>query len=694
MSGMPVSHGRRRIGIDVGGTFTDLVLLDGVASRITNYKEPSTPADPSLAVERGIPLLLQRAGLQPSDIDLVVHGTTLGLNTIIQRSGAAMALVVSRGNKDILEIARLEISNPFDMFCSKEMPLVPRDLVMEVSARTRVDGAIEGEFAEQEVQAIVRQLEARGISAVAVCLLNSYRHPRLEAKVAQCIRATYPGALVTASAQLWPEMREYERAMVACLNAYIHPQLDAYFTRLSERLKSIAIKAPIYITANNGGTIGIDTARERPIDTILSGPASGVIAACSVANECDFDRFMSVDIGGTSSDMSLTVGGKPEYSTRSMVGEFPLILPVVNVSAIGAGGGSIVWVDSHGILKVGPRSAGASPGPIAYGRGGTEPTITDCYLCLGVLRGDGFLDGRMQLDEASACAALEALGRQLGYSGEDVAARTAEAALKVATAKMATEVHRGAAQRGLDVREFPLVPLGGAGPTHSGYLAEEVGMVTILVPRSPGTLCAMGAVQSDLRRDYVRSIRQHVGPSMSERLRAVVSDIRREADMWIQSEVAKLGVVSRIEWTAEIRYAQEGIGLTVSLPAEAMQTINLEAIAEAFHREHEAVYGFYDDDAAVELLALHAQVIGALDKVAAAPHSSRAEGRNGCLSRRVFLDGRWQVVPVHRRGDLAVDAKVFGPAIIEQEDTTTWILGGWQAAVLPTGVLKVVRAGH
>lgn len=675
----------------MGGTFTDLVLLDPERGRLTYYKEPSTPAEPSLAVERGVQGVMARAGIAADDVELIVHGTTLGLNTIIQRRGARMALIVSRGNRDILELARLQIPNSFDMFGAKELPLVSRDLVFEVSARCRVDGTIDGQFNPGEVSGIAARLREIGIASVAVVLLNSYRHPQLESQVATLLRAELPDALVTESAQIWPEMREYERAMVTALNAYIHPQLNAYFTRLSQRLTSIAIKSPIYITANNGGTIGIATARERPIDTVLSGPASGVVASCEIATTCNCSHFVSVDMGGTSSDMSLTVGGQPEYSTQSVVGEFPLILPVVNVSAIGAGGGSIAWVDELGVLKVGPRSAGADPGPICYGRGGREITITDCYLALGVIRPDGFLSGRMKLDREASVAALTQLADSLRYTGPDGAVRAAEAVLQVATAKMATEVRRGFAQRGLDPRDFALVALGGAGPTHANLLAADVGLPSILVPMSPGTLCAMGAVVSDLKRDFVRTVRHLLEPALVSRLQGHIDDIRNEARLWLDAEQTVLGAAARTNWTAELRYPQEGIGLTVTLQERLIDVIDLGGIADTFHAEHRRIYGFHDDASRVELLTLHAQVIGPVARISLPPAQRPSGTTRRQASRQIFTAGQWREVDVYQRNELFPGEVVLGPAVVEQEDTTIWILEGWRGTVNSSGILQNER---
>ena len=691
---MPASSRSTRIGIDVGGTFTDLVLVRPEAGTTVYFKEASTPHEPSLAVERGVQGILERAGAHRGEIELIVHGTTLGLNTIIQRRGARMALIVSRGHKDLLEFGRLLMPDSFDFFDLKEVPLVARDLVFEVSARTRADGTIESPVDRHEILRLADELRSRDIRSIALVLLNSYRHPDLELELGRLLRTAMPEALVTESCSVWPEMREYERGMVAALNAYIHPQLDRYFTTLQRRMVDIGVLAPIYITANNGGTIGIRTARERPIDTVLSGPASGVVASCRLAAACGVSQFVTFDMGGTSSDMAVTVGGRPEHSTQSMVGDFPLILPVINVSAIGAGGGSIVWVDAHGLLKVGPRSAGADPGPICYGRGGTEVTITDCYLTLGMLRADGFLGGKMHLDAPAAGRALTLLGARLGYMDADAAPRAAEAALRVATAKMATEVRGGFARRGLDPRDFALIAYGGAGPTHGALLAHEVGMPEMLVPLSPGTLCALGAVASELRRDFVRTIRKPVGAASTSDLQRAVASIRTESSGWLADERHLFGASIATHWTAEMRYPQEGIGLVVGLASEVLDTGDSEAMASAFHVEHERLYGFRDTSGGVELMSLHAQVVGGEpgSLVSGPGPGGTSTGSAQTGARRVFTGGTWETVAIHQRHALTAGTCIPGPALIEQEDTTVWILPGCVGVPEAGGIIRVRSA--
>lgn len=690
MTAQASSTARCRVGIDVGGTFTDFVLTETATGKLTYFKEPSVPKDPSLAVERGMLGLLQRAGLKPADVELVVHGTTLGVNAIIQRRGARIALVTSRGNRDVLEIARCRMPSSYDLHPEKEEPLVTRDLSFEIAARTRSDGSIAVEPTDEALARLADKVRATGVSAVAVMLLNSYANPALEQRVAEGLRARLPGVLVSCSAEVWPEIREYERALVATLNAYIHPLLEQYYTTLSERMRKIGVEAPLYITASNGGSLSVDSARARPIETVMSGPASGVVAAARTAALAERPRIITFDMGGTSSDIAVSEGGEPEYTTRTMIGDFPLVLPVVNVASIGAGGGSLVWVDPHGVLKVGPDSAGADPGPICYRRGGTRPTVTDCYLTAGIIDPGAFLGGRMTLDKGAAVAALAQVARTIGLEGPDGAARAAEAALNVATARMATELFKGLAQRGLDPRGFALVPFGGAGPTHSNLLAEEARLSTIVVPPAPGTFCAMGAILADIKRDYVRTVRRRVDGALAGYLDELLAAMARDAKAWLDREGAIVGETV-MRCSADMRYGGQAYELPVALP-DAMKGVDVAAVGELFHQAHERVYGFRDASSPIEITTLRLGIVGKVPPVESPRDASASGAPKAHARRKVFHRGGWVEASVYRRGELHPGQAFAGPALVEQEDTTTWVLPGWRVNVDAAGNLHVARA--
>jgi len=671
-----------RIGIDVGGTFTDFVLAASTHGRLVYHKEPSTPDDPSLAVERGIQALLAAEDLQPTAIDLVVHGTTIALNTVIQRKGAKLGLVVSKGNRDVFEIARCRMPNSYNFFLSKEEPLVERDHVFEIEARMLADGTIRRRPSEEELDAIAARLATTEVEAVSVMLLNSYIDPSLEEEVAKGLERRLGGVLVTRSSEIWPEIREYERAMAATLNAYVHPLMNEYLSLVLERLQNLQITAPLYITTSNGGTISVESARKRPVETLLSGPASGVVAASRAVRAVDQPDAITFDMGGTSSDIALIVDGDPGYTTRTDIGDLPLMLPVVNVVSIGAGGGSILWVDEMGILKVGPRSAGAAPGPICYGFGGTEPTITDCYLVLGYLDPDGFLGGRIHLDHDRAYAALDKIGSAIGLEGDDRAARAAEAAVRIATAKMATELFKILAQNGLDPKALSLVPFGGAGPVHANLLAAEAKLVSVLVPPAAGTFCAFGALVADLKRDFVRSLRRTLddGETGSTDLWTIFSDLERDADMWIGGEGNLLNQ-TRIERKVDARYSGQAFALNVEVAEAVCHSGDQAAVIESFHQAHERLYDFRDTESKVEVTAARVRAVGQVVPIEMPRLGSTRALPSPAGRRSVFHQGRWIEVSTYQRADLVAEQSFKGPCIIEQRDSTLWVLPGWTASV-------------
>lgn len=682
-----------RIGIDVGGTFTDLVLADVSGRDLFFHKVPSVPHDPSAAVERGISDLLDRHRITPSQIELIVHGTTIGLNAIIQRRGARMAFVVSKGNRDLLEIARLRLPSSYDFTEPREVPLVPRNLVFEINARMKSDGSIIEQPSDADIDDLAERIGAADVDAVAIVLLNSYRNAALEEDLMAALSRRLPLVRVTASGVIWPEVREYERGLVAGLNAYIQPLMSDYFDHLETRLKGLDIGAPIYITANNGGTLNLQTARSRPIDTVLSGPASGVVASTRVGEAAGRRKLITFDMGGTSADIAVCQSGVPEFTTTTFVGDFPLIMPVVNVGAIGAGGGSIISVDPQGLLKVGPLSAGADPGPVCYRRGGQNATLTDCYVVLGIIDPATFLGGRMSLDVEAAMAALDAIGERLGLNTENRAVAAAEAAVRVASAKMATEITKLLATAGVDPREFSLMAYGGAGPTHANLLAEEAHLNSVLVPVPPGTFCALGALLADVRRDYVRTERQLIGPASGsgqgwEIVAEVVAELEAEAMAWIAEE-GDLDGESDVVVSFDLRYQAQAYDLSVIIPAAERAAMTAETVAERFHAEHERLYGFREPNVPIQTATVRLGVIGKVPSVDLPQRDHAQPHARG--ERSLWYRGQEILGHVYERTDIGAGATIRGPAVIEQLDTTTLILPGWTATADHLGTLHISR---
>jgi N-methylhydantoinase A len=677
---------RYRIGIDVGGTFTDFVMADRRKDRLIFHKEPSVPLDPAQAIARGIAALLEQEGASAGQIEVITHGTTLGLNAIIQERGCRVALIVSAGNRDVMELARGRLPSSYNFRLGREKALVGRRDVFEVSARMLSDGEILRRTEAPELDTLAETLRQRSYDAVAVMLLNSYADPAPEATLADALAQRLPGVPVTASAQVWPEVKEYERALIAVLNAYIHPLMSGYFDRLSTYLADMGVTAALYITSNNGGTMSLATARARPVDTILSGPSSGVSAAARLLKgrvDPAKTHLLTFDMGGTSSDVSSIIGGLPEIAQNSRVGDYPLMLPVVSVAAVGAGGGSIGWRDAQGVLKVGPHSAGASPGPVSYGRGGTETTITDALVAMGVLHPDRFLNGRMPLNKAAAEAALDRVGTGLGLAD---AAAVGRAICRVATVRMATEITKLLAQKGLDVRDAMLVAFGGAGPTTALMLAEEAGIGTVIVPPSPGTFCALGALLADVQRDFVRSCRMTVTTpgDGQDAVDAMIAGLHAAARDWIGGEGA-LVRESEFHASADMRYPGQSFEFRIPFPENG----DLEDLTRAFHAEHQRVYGFRQMTGGVEIVNLRLTVTGRLEPVTLPAHRTSA-APVAIESRRVLLND-WTDVPVLPRAAIPAGATHPGPMIVEQADTTTLVLPGWNAEADTAGTLWLRR---
>ncbi|KIN70560.1 N-methylhydantoinase A [Sulfitobacter noctilucae] len=680
----PRTAGRLRIGIDVGGTFTDFVMADTQTGKVTLYKEPSTPDDPSRALIAGLEKFLQREDMSPADVGGLMHGTTIGLNAIIQRKGARIGLVVTKGFRDILEIARCRMPSSFDLHADKEVPLVPRSHVIEIDARFDDDGKLTRNPGAEELDRVAKALAALDIDAAALMLVNGYTDPQAEGRIADALSDQLPDLSISSAALIWPEIREYERALVACLNAYIQPLMGSYFTRLTAGLERIGVDAPLLVTASNGGSLSVTSAVDRPVETILSGPASGVMAAVRQASQSGMQDIITFDMGGTSSDMAVATDGTAGMATRTDIGGLPLALPVVDVNAIGAGGGSIIWADAQGVLKVGPQSAGAHPGPVSYGRGGTEPAVTDCYIACGFINPASFGGGSMPLDGPAAGAALESVANRIGMRGSDTAARIAEGALSVASAGMAGSLFRTMAERGLDPRNFVLLPFGGAGPTHANLLAEEIGIERILVPQAAGAYCAMGAAGADLRRDFVRSLRVELTEDSAAAAETAFETLQKDGNAWLDAELPDISE-RRAERSADMRYAGQAYELRVEIEAKA----NLATYAEAFHVEHERIYGFRDSAAMIEIGTIRLAMIGAGQPLSTSAPSVTGDPTQD--SRDIYVNGAWREAAVYNRAGLAVGAKLEGPAIVEQPETTTVILPGWGARVDPHGNLIIER---
>ena len=660
-----------RVGVDVGGTFTDFVAFDDDSGTTRAFKVPSARADPVGAVVDGFRRLVDE-GARPREVALFVHGTTIALNALLQRGGARVGLLVSRGFRDVLQLRRLRLKGAPGFFVEQPSPLVPRRDIREIGARILADGTEIRPLDTSEVVAAAEELVGSGCEALAICFLHAYRDPAHERAAAAAIRERLPAVHVTLSGEIWPQQHEYERTEIAVINAHVAPVMERYFRRLVASLAELRVRAPLFSTKSSGGIMSAARAAERPVETLLSGPASGVVAAAALGRAAGWDALVALDMGGTSADIGLVERGEVRTSTENAIGDFPVIMPAVDIASIGAGGGSIAHVDASHVLKVGPRSAGAEPGPASYGRGGREPTVTDAYVTLGMIVPDRFLGGELPLDEEAAQHACGRVGAPLRLNAEEAA----EAIVRVATSNMFSVLLPLMAQRGANPRDFTLLAYGGAGPTHAFYLAREVGFERVIVPPAPGTFCALGCLLADVRADFVRTVYAPLEELSDERLAGVFHELRGEAERWVAEE--RVDAATTMGYAADMRYGGQSYEIAVALP-EPDGAFRLRVV-DAFTETYQRIYGYSDRSAPVELVNARAYVIGTTPK----PQLLAAPGGDGARpqgARRIRFGGAHHEAAVYERRELAPGTTLAGPAIVLQYDTTTFVPPGCRLEV-------------
>lgn len=664
-----------KIGVDVGGTFTDVTLVgnDGIVS---TYKTPSTPSAPAAAVLKGLTEAIRLSGRAPQDCSGFVHGSTIGVNTIIRRDGARVGMLLTRGFEDVLELARCKMPDPFSLFATRPLPLVRRNFVRGVAERVDGKGEIVKPLDRDSLLGSARELLAQGAEVLAVSFLNAYRNPAHEQQACSILRETFPDTPVSASTDVWPQSREYERSTVLAMNSYIAPRVKSYLTDLIGKRERVGLDCPYYMTSSNGGVIPIQHAAERPINTLLSGPSSGVVATLQLMRSAGIQRAISMDIGGTSADLCVLEGDAVPYAWDQEIAGLPIMLPSVDVSSIGAGGGSIAYADNLGLLRVGPQSAGAEPGPVAYGRGGAEPTVTDAYLVSGFIDPENFLGGRVKLHPQRAADALGALGARLGLRSQEVASGI----LQVATSSIVAEFTRLAAKKGLDVREFVLIPFGGAGATHACLVADELQIGHIAIPYSPGTFCATGAVLSDFRLDYVKNIYCPFDQLSRSEADSWFDEVERQAWQTLSRSSRDILEV-RVLRAAGVRYRGQGFEVPV-------QFERLDDLPELFAEAYGRLYGPRTNDGPLDVISLRATVVGATAKPSPVwPGGELASQASGV--RRIQLQDGPIECPVYRRSQMAPGWSGRGPFVVDQPDTTCVVTHGWGADVDSYGTLHL-----
>jgi N-methylhydantoinase A len=677
------------VAIDIGGTFTDVTLLDRRTGTVWNAKTPSTPADPSEGFMNGIEEAIALAGLPRDALGYVFHGTTVATNLILESKGAKAALLTTEGFRHVLEIGRHDIPRKANMYSwVKPKRPVPPERIHEIPGRLDPDGSEIVPLDEAAVRAAAKAIAADGVEAVAICFLHSYADPRHERRARAILEEVLPGVLISLSSEVLPVFREYERSMATILNVYVMPKVSTYVARLEDRLKERGIGGRLLLMKSNGGVTGADTIRLQPVQTALSGPAAGVMGAVFVGELAGFRNLISIDIGGTSADICLIKDGDPGITNEGRVGEWPLHVPMLDINTIGAGGGSIARITPTGALTVGPESAGAVPGPVCYGRGGEEPTVTDANLALGRLT-PALLDGRMAIDaDAAARAIKERIADPLGLATRDAA----RGILSIIDSNMVGAIRVVSVERGHDPRDYALLPFGGAGPLHGTSLARLLGIKTIVVPPAPGVLSALGLLVSSLKSEFARTALQRPPHYDLPHMGKVFAELGDQALRWLDHEgVPPEG--REIRWQASLRYVHQGFELTVPWAGTSVTEEATQATIVAFHRLHERLYTFSQEDTPVEIVTLRVSAIGRLPQPAIREWPAAGTREDALVGRQeIDFDGEFQACPVYDRARLGAGTTLKGPAIIRQLDTTTLLFPGQVAEVHRFGSLIVQEA--
>lgn len=673
-----------RIGIDVGGTFTDFTLLNADTGEVNYFKISSTPKDPSEAIRLGIAQLLADYSISPDEVTFVGHGTTVATNMIIERQGVKTGLLTTKGFRDVLEIGRQIRPNLYDYNDRKPDPLVPRELRLEVTERIGSEGEVIHELDQLGLSESLERLRSAKIEAVAICFIHSYRNADHEDIARQLVEEMLPGVYVSVSSDVLPEFREYERLSTTVLNAYAGPKMQAYLDRLDSSVRQMGMRQSPYTIHSNGGLMSISTVRKFPVRTCLSGPAAGVVGSAVVGSSAGFPNLITFDVGGTSTDVSIVKGGKPIYASNRLVADYPIKMPMVDIHVIGAGGGSIAWIDDAGGLKVGPRSAGALPGPVAYGKGGEQPTATDANVCLQRLNPVALLNGRLPIDASSARDALvEKIATPLNLSME----KTAHGVLRILTANMGRAIRSVSTERGYDLSDFALFAYGGAGPLHAAEVAEECGIPVVIIPQEPGTMCARGILLTDVTLNFVRTEISTASPVVWKRIVSYFREMELEGDSWLEQE--QVTPENRaFRRYVEARYEGQNYEIVVEL--EALSEDGLYAFTDKFRQGHIKEYGYEIPDRPIQIVNCRVEAIGRVPKAHLKDISAEQTGIDQARlgERSVFFDDKWGWVKtsVYQRERLPVGEIMQGPAIIEEMSSTT--------VVLPTNRFAIDRLGN
>jgi N-methylhydantoinase A len=678
-----------RLGVDVGGTFTDLLLVQDESGAMHRVKTPSTPADPSEGVLVGVQRICQESDVAAGEIQFVQHGTTVATNAMLEAKGARVGLITTQGFKQILHLARSQTPGPLAGWIIMIKPDPPAALedTREAKERMSAQGEVVEPVDREQVEGIVRDLVDSGVETLTVSLINSYANPAHEREIKDIIHGLYPGFPVTISADVLPEFREYERTLTACLNSYVRPRVEAYVQHLASSLKSTGVVGELNLLRSDAGLMTADVASEQPIYGILSGPAGGVAGALYVARRAGYDNILTFDMGGTSTDVALCQDGQVTIERQTEVpygwglpGEvIPIKVPSVNVRSVGAGGGSIAHVpEVTGALRVGPQSAGADPGPACYGKGGEEPTVTDANVIVGHLPPQ-LLGGEMALDVEASKAAVQKIGDALGLDVH----QAAEGILDIVNENMAGALRLVSVQRGYDPRDFALVAFGGAGPMHANAVARVMGSFPVIVPPAPGLLCATGDLVADFRGEFAQTFIRTVDRTSGDEVRGILDRLGQEAQSWLEVE----GIPQdsqRVSFNVDMRYYRQGYEIPVEIDPALLAGDGMAMLADRFNDLHEQYYRFQMEDTTCEIVNLRAIGYGDVPKprLTEAKDGASADSSHAVTDEHeVYFGGEWLPTKIFDRSQLQPGNRVEGPAVITEFDSTTVVLSGYAAEV-------------
>jgi N-methylhydantoinase A len=684
---------RLRIGIDTGGTFTDIVSVDSGSGAMRVTKVASTPRNPAIGLVRGVKAILDAAGGTPDEVAGLAHGTTVATNALLQGEISGLGLIVTSGFRHILEIARQSVPEGYgnSYFWVKPERIVPLHFVREVGGRLDFRGQELRPLDEASVRAAAQFFRGEGVRAIGICLIHSYANPAHERRVAEIFAKDYPDCTLSLSCAVLPEYREYERAVTTLVDAFVKPHMERYLRRVHDELGDGLRDKPFLVMQSSGGVASAEQVVKKPITTALSGPAAGALGSAVVAEIAGFPDVVTLDAGGTSTDLCLIEAGKPHVTNGGAVGAFPVRIPMIDIATIGTGGGSIAWISREGHLKVGPRSAGAEPGPMCYPNGGAEPTITDANLVLGRIP-PALIGGGIALDAGRSRAGLGTLVKRL--PGAMSAEQLAHGIIEIANWNQANAIRQMTIQRGIDPRGFALLTFGGAGPAQSPAVMELLGMKACIVPPNPGNLSAFGLLAVDWRTDHIVTKVMHEATVDLATIATLYAGLEKDAVDTLERDGIERARI-RIVREADIRYAGQSMEVRVRAPAGAVDALFLSGLIDAFHAAHLRTFGYnYSGQQKVELVNFCVSGFGLIERPdlpKLAAHSGATPARKSM--RPVYFDGAFRDTPVYDRATLPPGLRLDGPAVVEEFGSTTVVFPGQHLDVDPHGIL-IVRSGN